>query len=83
MRLLVILFSAFFVTALFDVGLAVSQTVRPSQAVSTAQQRALDECRARYARRGRDVSPQIARFAASPLGNLPYRSLRCMQKMTS
>src|SRR5262249_36718434 len=62
MKLLVILFSAFFVTALFDVGLAVSQTARPSQAVSAADEQALDECQARYP--GGACS---GRFAARPL----------------
>src|SRR5262249_35411 len=49
MKLLVILFSAFFVTALLDVGRAVSQTARPSQALSAAHEQTLDECQARYA----------------------------------
>jgi len=49
MKFLVILFSAFFVTALVDVGRAVSQTARPSQAVSAAHEQALDECQGRYA----------------------------------
>ena len=65
MKLLVILFSAFFVAALFDVELAVSQTARVSQAVRAADEQALDECQARYAG-GRE-----ARFAGGrPRGDL-------------
>jgi acyl-homoserine lactone acylase PvdQ len=51
---LIVLCSGFFVASLFNVGLAVSQTTRPSQtarpsqAVSAAHQQAMEECKARY-----------------------------------
>jgi hypothetical protein len=52
MKLPTILFSACFVASLFDVGLAASQTARPSQAASAARQQAMEECKARYGGRG-------------------------------
>jgi hypothetical protein len=52
MKLLFILFSAFFVAVLFDVGLAWAgapgSRVRPSKAVSAAYPQAMEECKARY-----------------------------------
>jgi hypothetical protein len=47
MKLPTILSLACFVVALFDVGLAMSQTARTSRTVSAAQQ-AMEECKARY-----------------------------------
>jgi hypothetical protein len=48
MKLPTILSLACFVVALFDVGLGMSQTARPSRAVSAARQQAMEECKARY-----------------------------------
>jgi hypothetical protein len=52
MKLPTFLSLACFVVALFDVGLAMSQASRPSQAVSAAHQQAMEECKARYGGRG-------------------------------
>jgi hypothetical protein len=48
MKFPIILFSAISVAALLDVGLAMPQTTRPSQAVSARHQQAMDECKERY-----------------------------------
>ena len=48
MKFPIILFSAIFVAALFDVGLAMSQTARPSQTVNARHQQAMNECKERY-----------------------------------
>ena len=50
MKLPMTLFAACFVASLFDVGLAASQTVRPSQTASAARQQTMEECKARYGR---------------------------------
>jgi hypothetical protein len=43
-KLSITLFSACFVASLFDVGLALSQTARLSQAASAAHRQAMDKC---------------------------------------
>lgn len=53
MKFPIILFAAFFVATLLNVGLAVSQTAgtkraNPSQTVSARHQQAMDECKERY-----------------------------------
>jgi hypothetical protein len=48
MKLRTIMALACFVVALFDVGLAMSQTARPARAASAARQQAMEECKARY-----------------------------------
>jgi hypothetical protein len=68
MKLPIILFSAFLVAVLLDVGLAVSQTARPSQAVSTARQQAMEECKARYGGWGHQTG--------GPRGGVGGRDLR-------
>jgi hypothetical protein len=49
MRFLIILCAVFFVASLFDAGLAMSQTVCPSQPASATYQQAMDKCQELYA----------------------------------
>jgi hypothetical protein len=48
MKLPIILFSAFFLAALFDVGLAVSKTTSPRQPANATHRQAMDECTERH-----------------------------------
>jgi len=57
---LLILLSAFSVAALFDVGPAVPQTTRPSQAASATYVQAMEECKAQYG--GRIVRGHVGQY---------------------
>ena len=77
MKSLMILFLAFFVAALFDVGLAVSQTARPSQTVSATHRQAMDKCQELYGGfrgwLGRDRYAYIERCFKDLTGVYPFQ----------
>ena len=75
MKSLMILFSACFVASLFDAGLALSQTTRPSQDTSAAHRQAMDKCQELYGgwrgAMGRDRYAYIERCFKDLTGKYP------------
>jgi hypothetical protein len=76
MKSLMIVFSTCFVASLLYVGLALSQTARPSQAESAAHRQAMDKCQELYGgfrgALGRDRYAYIERCFKDMTGKYPF-----------